>query len=418
MTTENPYPTYPTEPLPSQTNADRLYAEYLPVTRNSKAGGAAQFDEALRRMDHRAFEINRTAVPVFNAIDKLGVQMSTFDYVIIGEGRHAEELQKIFDQVRHWPEFCRAMAWAVAEGARYGQFRPAPDREDHYTTLTFADGVRRKFLASDPHNGEGSIHNDGNNIYQVRQSTGLAIQLATRLDPKWWVKFVWGLNGNPEGDSLIGRVLYPLADAWHKFLSYILDHGELYGVPMRVLRSSKPWQARRTEMVDAMRQTVDVLVEAKGGDTVHIGEQEIALIESAKGFEDLTAFLEAIGEWIYRVVLHNTLTSTVSNAERTGDTTVHLSEEQRAAYSVATALAEIAGPQLLNTIIELNEPLLPRKLKSEPAPYLWPIPAGNRKKGELYTEEDLLDPTADSNEQPQPTIENRLETSSNGNGRN
>jgi hypothetical protein len=377
-------------------------ASFIPLTRNPFADGAPQYADELRRMDPKAHDVLRTAAPVFNAVDKLGTRMGAFDIAVITEETtdYARQVQEIVDAAHHVPEFIREMAWALPEGARYCHMKPIPDPADHYTTLTFGEGIRRKFLASNPANGEGSIHNDGTRLWQVRQHAGTEIREARRLNSAEWVAFIPRLMSNPEGDPTMGRVLYKLATAWHRFWDYILDHAELYGVPMKTLRSTSPWRGRVTELQEEMAQAVTELQAARGGNALHVGELEVRLMETTKGFGELKDMLETVGEWVYRLILMNTLTSTVSNADRTGNTLVHLSEEDRVAHMWAVALMEAASPKIIARIDDLNDPLLAEKTPL----YLYPVPQGLRARGQLLRPEDLVDP-GDSANKSEPAAE-------------
>jgi len=390
-----------TQPLPpTQKIEGRDYGTELPVTRHPLAGGIAEWDDPVFTEDPAVYTKFVESAPTNMAITKLGKRAAALDWVIVGEGPRAEALQEIIDNSLCWDEYVQWMVWALLEGVRFIQMKPAASPEgtglngQPWIVPDFFMGGRRKEKAG------GTIQWDGHRIVEVQQTTGLEARPAKELPYDEFIIFRPGGGSSPEGDHFLARCLLPVADDWLNARRNTREYMNLFGIPARVLRK-KLDEITPDKVTTALQTALNKIKDQQFQNAVALSmDEEYNLMEPrGQGFADMITYLRYLEGVANQLIVLNTLTSDTAESGPAGSSGVHLSEEDKAILIIAIALAESFNRYGLPWIHKRN-PHIPALQEGETEPYLWPQPHGMRGGDNKMTDESQI--TGDTKEETDP----------------
>lgn len=346
-------------------------ATELPTSRLFEAGGMASWTDVIYQLDPDGYRLLRNCAPIIKAINKRGTRIAKLNWTVRGEGARAKAMAEIVEQIHNWTDMIKWLTWGMVEGVRFMQIKASKAREGSEPWLVpdFFMGGRKKFKAG------GDIQWDGNTLVQTRLTTGVAERQIKKL-PLWqFIVHRPGGGSSPEGDLELGTAAYRLAFSWEEFHKNIDAHGELFGVPIRVFKG-KMDNVRPDRVGTLVTDRINRLASLRENKTMMLSDEEmLELIEpKGKGFEDMIEYCRYLEGVIDQLFLDNQLTSSVSDAQRTGDTGVHLAEESESIFVGAMDIAASLNRSLMPWIVRKN-PNLPPLADGEMEPYLWPEPA-------------------------------------------
>jgi len=366
----------------------------LPSTRLVEAGNIADWPDPVYDINPDGYLVIHNCAPVIETVEKRGARIAKLNWSIVGNGARADAYREIIDQVRGWVDMIKWLSWADIDGARFMQIKSAQAREGSkhpWIIPEFWMGGRKKFKAG------GDIQWNGRSLVRVQRTTGVSNTTPAYL-PQWqFIIHRPGAGSNPEGDSSLGIAVYRIAFAWEEAMKNIDAYMEMFGVPIRVFKANFG-KIRPDQITSTMTSVVDrlkLMKENKQG-VITDGEMLELLEPKGKGFTDMIEYTKYLEGLLDQIFLANQLTSSVSDAGRTGDTSVHLHEESEAVYCAAMQLAESLNRSLIPWIARKN-PDMPDLADGEFEPYLWPEPPveDNQEDDVSITVDTEPDPTDD-----------------------
>lgn len=393
----------------------------LPTSRLFEAGGIADWPDPVYDIDPDGYRVIHNCAPVIETVDKRGIRIAKLNWGVIGNGARADAYREIIEQAKSWTDMIKWLNWADVDGARFMQIKSSQAREgstEPWVVPDFWMGGRKKFKAG------GDIQWNGRSLVRVRRATGVATAQPAYL-PQWqFIIHRPGAGSNPEGDSSIGIAVYRIAHAWEEALKNTEAYMELFGIPIRVFKARfgkiRPDQV--TGVMNSVADRLKLMKENKQG--VLADEEIIDLIEpKGQGFKDMIEYAKYLEGLLDQLFLSNVLTSKVDDAGRTGDTSVHLSEEGESIYAGAMQIAETLNRCLIPWI-ERKNPDLPELADGEFEPYIWPEPPeeDNEEDDQSITvespdgeptsaTEEVVPPGEDTEPKPEPETEPDMATS-------
>lgn len=367
----------------------------LPSTRLVEAGNIADWPDPVYDIDPNGYLVIHNCAPVIETVEKRGARIAKLNWSIIGNGARADAFREIIDQARGWVDMLKWLSWADIDGTRFMQIKSAQAREGStqpWIIPEFWMGGRKKFKAG------GDIQWNGRSLVRVQRTTAAANTSPAYL-PQWqFIIHRPGAGSNPEGDSSLAVAVYRIAYAWEEAMKNTEAYMELFGIPIRIFKANFG-KIRPDQITDTMESVVGrlkLMKENKQG-VITDGEMLDLLEPKGKGFTDMIEYAKYLEGLLDQIFLANQLTSSVSDAGRTGDTGVHLNEESESIYCSAMQLAESLNRHLFPWIARKN-PDMPELADGEFEPYIWPEPPV-----EEDTEDDVSI-TVDT-EEPDPTDE-------------
>lgn len=373
-------PDYGTAPVPAETNNQSVLdmASELPVTRNVLAGDIAKWDDPLLTLDPAAYLLLRTCPPIIKGVRKLAIRTAKLNWSVFGGGRSRDALAEGVSGIDNWAGMCEWLLWARVEGTRFMQMKQHPlmrrtagstiDINDGLVTASFFMGGRRKF------NAGGEIEWDGRNLIQVREVTSVT-QRDTKKLPRWqFIVHRPGAGSSPEGDLDLGVALYNNVAKPH---SIALPSGSnfvrLFGVPIKIIEVGGS-DLTRAGMLSKMQQSAEKLARLQGGDQAALTDDEIVklLQADAKGLDGIVSWLRYLESVADDMITQSVLTGAagIANANRTGDTKTHKTEEDQAAFIAGCELADSLNRDFVPWFFRKNPDFAPSE--NEPMPYIWP----------------------------------------------
>ena len=380
------------QPMGSAGGGDTLdLAGELPVSSLFEAGGIANWPDPVYDIDPDGYRTIHNCLPVIESVDKRGTRIAKLNWSVIGEGARADAFREIIDQARNWTDMIKWLNWADVDGVRFMQIKSAASRtSEPYVIPDFFMGGRRKYKAG------GDVQWDGRKLVRVKKTTGQADVQYARL-PQWqFIIHRPGAGSSPEGDSQVGTSVYRIAYSWEEALKNIDAYMELFGVPIRVFKG-KLNKVRPDQVSGLLTDRANRIKLLKQNKQMILGDEEmIDLLEpKGQGFKDMVEYARYLEGLLDQLFLANQLTSSVTDAGRTGDTKTHLNEESESIYAGAMQLAESLNRHLMPWIDRKN-PDLPELADGEFEPYLWPEPP------EADDETDDQEITVDDDGEPVP----------------
>lgn len=349
--------------IPSSDTED--LAIELPTSRLFEAGGMAQWDDPVYQVDPAGYNLIHNCAPVVESINKLGIRISKLDWSVVGTGPRAEAIAEILDLTSNWTDMIQWLTWAMVDGVRFMQIK-TDATDPRWTVPSFFMGGRRKY------NAGGDMQWDGTRIMQVQDNTGVAVTDAKELPISQFIIHRPGAGSSPEGDLQIGLSTYKIAKSWEDARKHTDSHMELFSVPIMVFKN-KISDVRPDRVQSALSTAASKLQNMRNNKSAVISdEQLLELIEpKGKGFVDMVEYCKYLEGLIDQMFLGNQLTSSVSDASRTGNTSVHLMEESEVVFAGAMVIAESLNRHLLPWIIEKN-PDIPELEEGEREVYFFP----------------------------------------------
>lgn len=388
--------------MPSAGNGDTTdLAAELPVSRLFEAGNIASWPEPVYDIDRDGHRLMQNCLPLIKSVDKRGTRIAKLNWTMMGGIERASAASEIIKQSRGWTDMIKWLTWADVEGVRFMQIKSAPARDggDPWIVPDFFMGGRRKYKAG------GDIQWDGRKLVRVYKNTGAAEVSYAKL-PAWqFIIHRPGGGSNPEGDMNIGVACYRGAYSWEEAHKNIDAHMELFGVPIRVFKG-KLDKVRPDMITSTLQDRAERLKLLKFNKQMVLDDEELLdLIEpKGQGFKDMLEYCRYLEGLFDQLFLANQLTSSVTDAHRTGDTGVHLSEESESIYCGAMQIAESLNRHLIPWIIRKN-PDLPPLADGESEIYLWPEPPTEDSEDDdqdIGAEEDTsIEISGDSNDASQ-----------------
>lgn len=370
---------------------DKDLATELPVERIFEAGGIAGWEDAIYDIDVDGYQVVHNCLPVIETVDKMGIRISKLDWTLLGDGPRAKAIAEIIDQISNWTDMVKWLNWASIDGVRYMQIKSALGLGP-WVVPDFFMGGRKKFKAG------GDMQWDGTTLMQVERTTGVATTQAKKLPLEQFIIHRPGGGSNPEGDSNIGLATYRVAVSWEGALKNTDAYMELFSLPIRVFKN-KISNVRPDRIQSALSSVATKLQNLKNNQTAILtDEQMLELIEpKGKGFEDMVEYAKYLEGLLDQLFLSNQLTSTVNDAQRTGNTSVHLDEESEAVYAGAMQMAETFNRYLIPWIVRKN-PDLPPLGEDEWEVYIWPQAPIEEDQGdeqEIEVDDNQIEDTGD-----------------------
>lgn len=376
---------------PESTQDDTKAQGYeMPASILAIAGNAAQWDDPLFMEDADAYLKLLTSIPVTRSLAKLGIRTARMDWLAMGPDDEVEndpvqeQLQAAIDQAHFWTDMVCDLTAAKVTGWLAMQMFKGEARTGDMVVPSFKNGRRHKWQVSGPH--VGTVHHDGKRLIEVERVTGVGyrekrvLDTSTRHRPfQHFMLHKPGTSSSPEGDLTTAFTLYPLAKASADALTDIRKYMKLYALPLEIIGKNidklRPDQAARV-----LRTTAEALG-SRHDDEATRGKPFgapldllVSLIEPrGQGFSDMMEYMrwqEAVSD---QILLGNTLTSKVDDAGRTGDTSVHMMEEDDKIWFNATQIAETLNTYLIPWLARHNGWDLTGY-------YIWPAPAGSRAR--------------------------------------
>lgn len=360
---------------PAHTAANLDLASELPDSQLYEAGGMADWPDPVFDIDADGYRTIHNCAPVIESVDKRGIRIAKLNWTVHGTGARAEAIASIVNQINGWADMIKWLNWAEIDGVRFMQIKTKAAREiggladEPYLVPDFFMGGRRKFKAG------GSIQWDGNNLVATFKTTGETTRSPERLPKDQFIIHRPGAGSSPEGDLNISVATYRIAYAWEEAQKNIAAHSELFGVPIRVFKG-KLDKVRPDKVSGITTERLNRIKAMTHNKTLMLADAEmIELLEpKGQGFKDMVEYARYLEGVLDLMFLGNQLTSDVKDAERTGNTSVHLEEESEAVFGGAMQIAESLNRHLLPWIIKRN-PHLPPLGEGEYEPFLWPQPA-------------------------------------------
>jgi hypothetical protein len=385
----------------------------LPTSILAIAGSAAQWDDPLFMEDPDAYLKLLTSIPITRSLAKLGIRTARVDWLAMGPDDDVEEdpvrdqLQDAIDQAHFWTDMVCDLTAAKITGWIAMQMFKGKARTGDMVVPSFKDGRRHKWQVSGPH--VGTVHHDGKRLIEVQRATGVkyrevrTLDRATRDKPfQHFMLHKPGTSSSPEGDLTTAFTLYPLAKAGHEAITDIRMYMRLYGLPLEIVGKNID-KLNPGAVARVLKSSAELLnerhEEGHRGKPVGMGLADIVqLIEPrGQGFQDMMEYMRWQESVSDQILLGNTLTSKVDDAGRTGDTGVHMMEEDDKVWFNATQIAETLNTYLIPWLERHNDWDLTGY-------YIWPAPAGSRARekaddgqspdeGDLDTEQNRSDET-------------------------
>lgn len=382
---------------PSDTDA-RGYE--LPTMLLSIAGNAAAWEDPLFLEDRDAYLKLLTAVPLHRSLSKLGIRTARLDWIAMGPDPEAEaddmrdQLQDCIDQAHFWTDMIRDLTPARVTGWVAMQITKAEGRTEGLIVPDFRNGRLHKWAVSGPH--VGTAHYDGKRLIEVQAATGVEHREPTVLDVEPFTNYMLhkpGTSSSGEGDLTTAFTLYPLAKAAHEAILNLRKYMVLYGLPLAMM-SKNVDKMTPGAVAGVLRNSAELLrdaLEEQGTFAGMLGDI-IQLIEPrGQGFRDIMEYMRWLESVSDQILLGNTLTSSVQDAERTGNTKVHMAEEDDQVWFNATQIAETLNRYLVPWIARHNDWDLTGY-------YIWPAPMGSRGR---EMADDGMSPNVSDVEEPE-----------------
>ncbi len=378
-------------PAASSTGEADLASE-LPVTRIFDAGNIASWEDNVYDVDPDGYRTMHTCLPLIKSVEKRGTRIAKLNWTVLGSPARAAAVAEIVKQAHCFTDMIKWLTWADIDGVRYMQIKGKQAREGSGSWIVpdFFMGGRRKYKAG------GDIQWDGTRLVQVKQTTGVASVEAKKL-PDWqFIIHRPGAGSNPEGDLSLGIACYKAARSYEEACKNIDAYMELFGVPIRVFKGNMD-KVRPDQLATVLTNQAERLKMLKQNKQIVLtDEQMLELIEpKGQGFKDLIEYNRYIEALFDQLFLANQLTSSVQDANRTGNTQVHLTEESEAIYCGAMQIAEALNRHLIPWIIRKN-PDLPPLADGQSEVYLWPEPPVESTQDD----DQDVDSTGDENGEP------------------
>lgn len=363
----------------------------LPTSRLFEAGNIASWPDPVYDIDPDGYRVIHNCLPVIKSIEKRGVRIAKLNWSAIGQPDRAEAFATILKQAKSFVDMVKWLSWADIDGVRFCQIKQA--MVGQWLVPDFFMGGRKKYKAG------GDIQWDGRKLVRVKRNTGAADVDYAKL-PAWqFLIHRPGAGSNPEGDSNVGIATYRGAYSWEEAHKNIDAHMELFGVPIRVFKG-KLDSIRPDQVVPVLQSRAERLKLMKANKQAVLDDEEmIDLLEpKGQGFKDMLEYCRYLEGLFDQLFLANQLTSSVQDAKRTGDTSIHLSEESESIYCGAMQIAETLNRCLIPWIVRKNGDLLPPLKDGEPEVCFWPEPPVKED-----SEEDDQDITVDGDMTPGET---------------
>lgn len=370
-------------------------AHVTPITIDTLAGGVADFPDQVYEADltHNAHLLSASCPSVMKSMAHAEALVTRLDWVVIGEGERAEQLQEIIDQSYCWESMVSWLLWAILEGVRFQYIKP------HQTTKwvvpDFQGGGRKKQKAG------GTVQWDGTRLMQVQQlghESRDAEEIPLQNDQ--WIIHRPGAGSNPEGDLALGLSVYLLAKSWIDAAKNIDSYFSLYGLPARILQKkidNAQYDAARAMMIDAansLAQKGDYAASAararQRDQIVITNEDTLSLLEPrGKGIDDMTSYQRYIDGMIDQLIVLNQLTKSTTDAGPVGSSRVASEQQDASTFKAVIQIAESLNRYLIPWI-DRNNPDLAELGEDEVEPYIWPMPYGHRQQDNQIDDESLL----------------------------
>jgi hypothetical protein len=352
----------------------------IPEGRLYIAGNAVEFKDPLFTRDYQAYEKILTCLPLLRSLEKLGIRSARYDWLAMSRDEDtskAELLQDFLDNCDSFTDMIKDLTVGRLTGYVAMQIGEFP--VGGLMAATFKNGLRHKWRVRAPY--VGTVHYDGTRLYRVEEVTGEEFQKAEILDTEPFQHFMLhrpGSTSSPEGDLSLAYSLFPLCKASHEAIPNIRKYMMRYGLPIDVMMKNthnmSPEQARK--VMKTAQEVLDLRQDGNTGGILMSVDEMFKLLEpTGQGFGDMMEYLRWMESVCDQILLGNTLTSKVDDAGRTGDTTVHMAEEDDKVWYNTTQVAETLNTYLIPWAERQNGWDLS-------GTYIWPAPPGSRARAE------------------------------------
>jgi hypothetical protein len=235
-------------------------------------------------------------------------------------------------------------------------------------------------------------------LVQVEQISSFEYRTAAVLDEEPFSNFMLhrpGTSSSPEGDLTLPLTVYPLAKSGHEALLDTRKYMRRYGLPIEILGKNIE-HMRPNDAARLLRSSAELMSRRfeNDGPIAMPSEDILKLIEpTGQGFKDIMDYMRWQESVSDQLILGNTLTSKVDDAGRTGDTNIHMTEEDDKVWYNARTIGETLDQYLLRWIGRMND-------IDVSGMYIYPAPVGSRarQKADIDSSPDVIDVESESME--------------------
>ena len=363
------------------------------------ASGFLRFSDPIYNLDPSAYETMRRTDVVAQPMNKLARKVGMMRLVAVGRGARCKAVQNICNHIRGLTDMLEFLAWAKAEGTRFGWVKGswcgdfyAPDLRGGGRLKKNAGGVYLWNGYDYSASGEGDVVKVEEFLYGFGNGLSEAEwRKAKTLDRSRVIVYCSGATNNPEGDLDISWQLYLVAEA-----AALLDkaqriYAERHSLPKEVYRKMID-QLRPDEAESVMNNVANRYGVANARQVMAMPAKDMFELLEPKGttFDFLLEYRRQLEERASKIITDEFITSmgskSPSQSSNSGEALFELS-----ALSMARKISESLNDTLLPLIEQWNSHYLPPLEDGEPPIYLELRPISPRMKTTVAEVVQLLD---------------------------
>jgi hypothetical protein len=363
--------------------------QVLPKSVDAMGGGMPVYEDVVYELDAQAYTMLRQCPAIYGPLDKAATAIGRKVWKVVGNkkgktppkepmpevgfklvneklklvepvtgGARQKALQQIIDNMYGLKAATRAMIWGFIEGVIYCKVNTGKSIDGLDGAWVLPDlcgGVRKKVNAGgrlrhyvDDATGEVTLTRS----QETNVHAPVKLAQPAELNPKDFLIFVPGANGNPEGEPDLAVNLFKIARLYMKVLKNLDRYTDRHGLPLELVLGN----GRPSELGSLLQTKAQDIADRKPGQTVGLSTREkIELIEPKGQTADFLLQLKTDLEGdAARLILKSTLTSDTKASGPAGSSTVHKAEQDISVEAWAEQFADAMTDQLLPWIVEHN----------------------------------------------------------------